>query len=44
VTCPVVYRIKEHQKEDPEVMKFSKKVEEGKGQDFSLKNGVLWFT
>jgi len=35
--------IKERQKDDPELMKFSKKVEEGKGQDFSFKDGVLWF-
>ena len=36
-------RVKEHQKEDPELVKLSKKMEEGKGQEFSLKNDVLWF-
>ena len=39
----MVDRIKERQKEDLELAKFSKKVEEGKGQDFSLRNSVLWF-
>ena len=35
-------KIKECQKDDPKLVKFSKKVEEGKGKDFSLRNGVLW--
>jgi len=39
----MVDRIEERQKEDPELVKLSKKVEEGKVQDFSLKNGTLWF-
>jgi len=39
----VVDRIKERQKEAPELVKFYKRVEEGKGQEFSLKNEVLWF-
>ena len=43
MTPPVVHRIKERQKDDPELIKFSKKVEEGKCQDFSLRDGVLWF-
>jgi len=43
VTSPVVDKIKEHQKDDTELIKFSKKVEKGKGQDFSLRNGVLRF-
>jgi len=43
LTSSLVERIKEHQKEDPELAKTSKKVEEGKGQEFSLKNGVLLF-
>jgi len=30
----MVDRIKERQREDPELMKFSKKVEEGKGARF----------
>jgi len=38
-----VDRIKECQKDDPELVKFSKRVEEGKGQAFSLRNGMLWF-
>ena len=39
----MVDRIKERQKDDPELMKFLKKVEEGKGQHFLLKDGVLMF-
>ena len=31
VTSPIVDKIKKHQKDDPKLMKFSKKVEEGKG-------------
>jgi len=38
-----VDRIKERWKEDPKLLKFCKRVEEGKGQEFSLKNKVLWF-
>jgi len=36
-------RIKECQKEGPKLAKLSKKLEEGKGQESSLKNGMLWF-
>ena len=36
-------RIIEHQKEELELAKLSKRVDEGKGQEFSLKNGMLWF-
>ena len=36
-------RIKERQKDVPELVKFSKKVKEGKGSEFSLKNVMLWF-
>jgi len=43
VTSLVVDRFNERQKEDPKLMKLSKKVEEGKGQDVSLTKGVLWF-
>ena len=43
VTSPMVDRIKEQQKDDPEQMKLLKKAEEGKGQHFLLKDGVLWF-
>jgi len=43
VTSHVVDIIKERQKDDPELVKFSKKVEEGKGEDFSLRNGVFLF-
>jgi len=43
VTSPVVDRIIERQTEDPKLMKLSKKVKEGKGQEFSLTNGVLCF-
>jgi len=43
VTSPVAYRIRERQKDDTELVKFSKREEEGKGQDFSLRSGVLWF-
>jgi len=39
----MVDRIKECEKDDPELVKFSKNLEEGKGQNFSLTNGVLWF-
>ena len=39
----MVDRIKECQKDDPKLVKLSKKVEEGKGEDFSFRNGVLWF-
>ena len=42
VTSLVVDRIKECQKYDLELVRFSKKVEEGKGQVFSLRNSVLW--
>jgi len=38
----MVDRIKEQQKDDPEQMKLLKKAEEGKGQHFLLKDGVLW--
>ena len=43
VTSQVVDRIKECQKDDLNLVKLSKKVEECKGQKVSLKNGVLWF-
>jgi len=43
VTSPLIERIKEQKKEDPELVKLSKRAKEGKGKEFSLKNGVLWF-
>jgi len=43
VTSHVVDRIKECQKDDLNLEKLVKKVEEGKGQDFSLRDRVLWF-
>ena len=43
LTSPVVDRIKERQKDDPELEKLAKKAEEGRGQDFSVKDGALWF-
>ena len=36
-------RTNEQKKEDTELLKLSKRVEEGKGQEFSHKSGVLWF-
>jgi len=39
----MVDRIKERLRDDPELVKFSKKVEEANGQEFSLKNSVLRF-
>jgi len=41
ITSPLVEIIKERKKEGPELMKLSKRVEERKGQEFSLKNKVL---
>ena len=35
--------IKKHQQDDPELVKLIRKVKEGSTQDFSIKNGVLWF-
>ena len=39
----MVDRIKERQKDDPELVNLIMKVEEGSSQDFLLKDGVLWF-
>jgi len=38
-----VDKIKEGKQEDPELLKLSKKLEEGSIQDFTLKQGVLRF-
>ena len=41
ITSSIVDKIKEGQQEDPELLKLSKKVEEGSIQDFTLKEGLL---
>jgi len=43
VTSSIVDEIKKHQRDDPELVKLIKKEEEGFTQDFSIKDGVLWF-
>jgi len=43
ITLPLVERIKERQKENVELVKLFKRVDEGKVQEFSLKNALLWF-
>jgi hypothetical protein len=43
LTSSIVSRIKEGQREDSELLRVSKKVEEGTIPDFTLKDGVLRF-
>ena len=43
ITSSIVDKIKEGQQDDPELVKLSKKVEEGTTQDFTVKEGVLRF-
>jgi len=43
ITSSIVDEIKEHQKDDPELVKLMSKVKENLTQDFSVRDGVLWF-
>ena len=43
ITSSIVDKIKEGQQQDPELLKPSKKVEEGSIKDFTLKEGALRF-
>ena len=43
IASSIVKKIKKHQGDDPELVKLVKKLEEGSNQDFSFKDGVLWF-
>ena len=38
----MVEQIKQHQKDDRELMKIRKGVEEGRNKEFSVQNEVLW--
>jgi len=43
VASPLITKIKECQTTDPEFKKLVKKVEEGSIQDFTCKEGALWY-
>jgi len=43
VTSPLVQRIKLQQKEDPELMKIKKGVEERRNKDFAFCKDTLWY-
>ena len=41
-SSPLVDRIKQQQKDDPELMKIRKGIEEGRNKEFIVQNDVLW--
>ena len=43
VTSPLMEKIKLQQKEDPELMKMKKAIEEGKSKEFSTNEYVIWY-
>jgi len=42
VSSPLVKQIKQQQRDDPELMKIRKGVEEGTNKEFTIQNEVLW--
>ena len=42
ISSPLVEQIKQHPKDDSELMKIRKGVEEGRNKEFSIQNEVLW--
>jgi len=43
ISSPLIETIKQQQKDDPELMKIKKGMEEGKNKVFSIQNEVLWY-